>query len=59
MNPLDIMGQHVNVFGAMVEKLDVIKSRVLDEMKVMVLFISLLNNYQHLIIALESLKPKD
>jgi hypothetical protein len=53
------MGQHVNVLGAMVEKLDVIKSKVPNEMKVMVLFISLLDNYQHLIIALESLKPKD
>ncbi len=59
MNSLDIMGQHVNVLGAMVEKLDVIKSKVPNEMKVMVLFISLLDNYQHLIIALESLKPKD
>jgi hypothetical protein len=25
MNPLDIMGQHMNLFGAMAEELDVIK----------------------------------
>jgi hypothetical protein len=56
MNPLDIMGQHMNVFGAMVEEFDVIRFGVPNEVKVMVLFINLLDNYQHLIIALESLK---
>jgi hypothetical protein len=57
MNLLNIMGQHVNVLGAMAEELDVNRFGILDEVKVMVLFISLLNSYQHLIIALESLKP--
>ncbi len=59
MNLLDIMRQHVNLFGAMVKKLDVIKFGLSNEMKVMVLLVSLLDNYQHLIIALESLKLKD
>jgi hypothetical protein len=53
------MGQHKNVFGAMVEELNVIRFGVIDEVKVMVFFISLINNYQHLIIALESLKLED
>jgi hypothetical protein len=53
------MRQHVNLFGAMVKKLDVIKFGLSNEMKVMVLLVSLLDNYQHLIIALESLKLKD
>lgn len=59
MNHNDTMEQHVNKLGAMVEELDAIGVTILDEIKVMVLLMSLPKSYQYLIITFETLKPKD
>jgi hypothetical protein len=53
------MEQHVNMPKVMAKKLDAIKACILDEVKVMILLITFPKSYQHLIIALESLKSKD
>jgi hypothetical protein len=53
------MEQHVNKLGAMVEELDGIGATILDEIKVMVVVMSLPKSYQYLITTLETLKPKD
>jgi hypothetical protein len=48
MNPLDTMEQHVNMLGAMAKEFDAVGVRVLNEVKVMVLFIKSPKSSQHL-----------
>jgi hypothetical protein len=48
MNHNDTMEQHLNKLGAMVEELDGIGATILDEIKVMVLFMSLPKSYLYL-----------
>jgi hypothetical protein len=59
MNPLDTMEQHVNMLGVIAKEFDAVGVRVLNEVKVMVLFINSPKSSQHFITALESLKPAD
>jgi hypothetical protein len=59
MNPFKLMEHHLNKFGAMVDELDTIEATILEVVKVMVLLMSLLDNYQTLITSLESSKVKD
>jgi len=49
MEPLDTMKKHLNKLGEMANELDVIETIVPNEVKVFVLFMNLLNNYQSLI----------
>jgi hypothetical protein len=49
MEPLDTMNKHLNKLGEMANELDVIETIVLNEVKVLVLFMNLLNNYKSLI----------
>jgi hypothetical protein len=59
MNHNYTMEQHVNKLGAMAKELDAIGTTILDEVNVMVFLMNLPQRYQHFIIMLESLKPKD
>jgi len=52
MSPIDTMEVHFN-------KLEAIEAPILDEVKVMVLLISLLDNYQNVITMMETLRPVD
>lgn len=56
MNPLDTIEQHVNMLGVIAKEFDALGVRVLNEVKVMVLFINSPKSSQHFITALESLK---
>jgi hypothetical protein len=56
MNPLDTMERHVNMLGVIAKEFDALGVRVLNEVKVMVLFINSPKSSQHFITALESLK---
>ncbi len=59
MNPNNTMKQHVNKLGALVEELDDIGATTPNEIKVMVLLMSLLESYQYLITTFEMLKEED
>jgi hypothetical protein len=59
MNPSDTVEQHFNKLGAMVEKINAIKTIILVEVKVMVLLMSLPKNYEFPITSLESLESID
>ncbi len=50
MEPLDKMKKHLNKLGEMANELDAIETIVPNEVKVLVLFMNFLNNYQSLII---------
>jgi hypothetical protein len=52
MNPFDTVEQHFSKLGAMVEKIDVIKTIIFVEVKVMVLLMNLPKSYEFLIIFL-------
>jgi hypothetical protein len=49
MEPLDTMKKHLNKLGDMANELDAIEAIIPNEVKVLVLFMSLSNNYQSLI----------
>lgn len=52
MNPCDTVEQHLDKLGAMVEEIDVIKTIIFIEVKVMVLLMNLPKSYEFLIISL-------
>jgi hypothetical protein len=49
MEPLDTMKNNLNKLGEMDNELDAIETIIPNEVKVLVLFMSLLNHYQSLI----------
>jgi hypothetical protein len=57
--PIDIMEIHFNKLATMANELEAIEATISDEVKVMVLFISLPNNYQNLITTLEIFRLVD
>jgi hypothetical protein len=59
MEPLDIMKKHLNKLGKMANELNVIEAIVLNEVKVLVLFMSLSNNYQSLTTSQQFSNMKD
>jgi hypothetical protein len=59
MEPLDIMEQHLNKLGTMVDELDAIEVAIPKEIKMMVLLISLPKSYQTLFNSLESSKVEN
>jgi hypothetical protein len=54
MNSNETMEQHVNKLNVMVEELDAIGSKVPPKVKVLIFLMSLPNNYQLLVMSLES-----
>jgi predicted amino acid-binding ACT domain protein len=56
MDPIDTMEVHFNKLATMANQLEAIEATILDEVKMMVLFISLPNSYQNLITTLETLQ---
>jgi hypothetical protein len=54
MNSNETMEQHVNKLNVMVEELNAIGSKVPPKVKVLIFLMSLPNNYQLLVMSLES-----
>ncbi len=59
LDPFELMESHLNKLGAMVDELDTIEATISKMVKVMVLLMSVLDNYQTLITSLELSKVED
>lgn len=59
MNLTDIIQQYFNKLGMIAKELDAIGVEICDEVKMMVLLVSLPKSYQYLIIELKSLKEEN
>ncbi len=59
MDPFEVMEQHLNKLGVMVDELDTIEATIPEVVKMMVLLMNLLVNCQTLITSLESFKVED
>jgi hypothetical protein len=59
MDPLKMMGHHLNKLGVMANEFNTIKATIPEEVKMMVMVMTLPNNYQILITSLKSSKAKD
>ncbi len=59
MNLTDIIQQYFNKLGMIAKELDAIGLEICDEVKMMVLLVSLPKSYQYLIIELRSLKEEN
>jgi hypothetical protein len=59
MNLTDVIQQYFNKLGTIAKELDAIGVEICDEVKMMVLLVSLPKSYQYLIIELRSLKEEN